>query len=518
MAQNPDLLPISSEKTLLGRRGWIELLLLVAVFLGGIALRFIDLTQPPLDVHAWRQLRSLAISRQIYYDLLPEAIPEVQQQAHYLGIVFSTLEPHIFEDLVAHTYLWMDGEHLWVARVYSIIFWLVGGLALYGLTRRIASVDGGLAALAFYLFLPFANTHSRTFLPEPMLVMWMLIGLYAAYRWAETREWKWMISAGVALGLAILVKVFAVYPIAFAMLFFLISTYGMKGLLKQPQVWVFLAIGFSIPAIYYLFLIPRASSDYLGTWSIPFLHLLLDPFFYIRWLHKLGSLFNPAVILLALISVTLFPKNNRWLVVGLWIGYVVEGMTVPSLITSHIYYSLYLTAVIAISLASGAAILLSKAAQQTWGWRILVIAALVISAGDAAIFARKEIHDVDYSQEPAFWKQLSDQLPNDGPMIGLLEDYNGRMNVYGWRYVAIYPYSYDFDMDRLSGREVDLTTDNWEMFRTKTQGYDYFLVTLFSEFEAQPYLKNILYDHYPVVMEGERYILFDLRHPTKPLP
>jgi hypothetical protein len=298
----------------------------------------------------------------------------------------------------------------------------------------------------------------------------------------------------------------------------LLSTYGLKGWLKDKKVWCFLAIGFLIPAIYYLFLMPGAGLDYLGTWSIPFLHMLQDPFFYLRWLHKLGELFNLAMVMLALISVVLFPKNNRWMVVGLWIGYIIEGLTLPSLIISHIYYSLYLTPIIALSLAAGAALLLSKASMQSWIWRILVITALLISAGDAAVFARKAIHDIDYSQEPAFWKRLSEQLPNDGKIIGLLEDYGGRMNVFGWRYVAPYPYSYDFDMERLSGREVDLTADNWDVFRSKTEGFDYFLVTQLSEFEAQPYLKKILYDYYPIVMKGERYVLFDLRNTTQPLP
>lgn len=522
--ENPlpeELFPIAAKRTFFGQQRWIELLVLMVVFLGGALLRFSDLTQPPLDVHAWRQLRSVAVARQIYYDLLPNADPQIQAQAHFLGMVYSTLEPPLFEGLVGRTYLLLGGEYLWVARVYSIIFWLVGGLALFGLAKRMTSADGGLAALAFYLFLPFANTHSRTFLPEPMLIMFLLIGLYAAYRWVENRQWRWMIGAAVSLGLSILVKVFAVYPIAFGMLFFLISSWGWRAMLKNRQVWAFVGVGALIPAIYYLFLIPGTSSGYLETWSLPYLHMLLDPTFYLVWLHKLGALFNLPFVILGVLSLALFQGNKRWLVVGLWLGYILEGMTVPSLITSHIYYNLYFTPILALSLAAGAALLLSRLSQSGWGWRILLAAVMVVGLADAALFARKEIHDVDYSQEPAFWRQLADQLPNDGKMIGLLEDYNGRMNVFGWRYVAQYPYSYDFAMNVLSGRPVDLSVlsdDNWQTFLNKTQGYDYFLVTLLSELEDQPYLKEILFGYYPVVMEGERYLLFDLRHPIQPLP
>ena len=41
---------------------------------------------------------------------------------------------------------------------------------------------------------------------------------------------------------------------------------------------------------------------------------------------------------------------------------------------------------------------------------------------------------------------------------------------------------------------------------------DYFLVTLMGELDGQPYLKNRLYDGYPVEA-GDGYLLFDLRHP-----
>ncbi len=517
----PDLFPIPASHTFFGRRRWIELLVLAVVFLGGALLRFSDLTQPPLDVHAWRQLRSVAVARQIYYDLLPDADPQVQSQAHYLGVVFSTLEPQLFEGLVARTYLVLGGEYLWVARVYSILFWMVGGLALFGLARRMTSADGGLVALAFYLFLPFANTHSRTFLPEPMLVMFLLMGLYAAFRWVEGRQWKWAIAAAVSLGLSILVKVFAVYPIAMGMLFFLVSSWGWKAALKNRQLRAVVGIGALIPAVYYLFLIPGASAGYLETWSLPFLRMLLNPLFYLSWLHKLGELFNLPFIILAVLSLMLLKGSQRWLVVGLWLGYILEGLTVPSLITSHIYYNLYLVPIVALSLAAGAALLLSRLSQQGVGWRILTAAVLLVGMADAALFARKEIHDVDYSQEPAFWKDLSAQLPNDGKYIGLLEDYNGRMNVFGWRFVAHYPYSFDFAMNELSGRPSDLSVlseENWQTFLTNTEGYDYFLVTLLSEFDAQPYLKEILYGYYPVVMQGERFVLFDLRQPLKPIP
>jgi hypothetical protein len=41
---------------------------------------------------------------------------------------------------------------------------------------------------------------------------------------------------------------------------------------------------------------------------------------------------------------------------------------------------------------------------------------------------------------------------------------------------------------------------------------DYFLVTQFGEFDAQPQLKNMLNDHYPMIAKGDGYVLYDLRY------
>jgi hypothetical protein len=50
-----------------------------------------------------------------------------------------------------------------------------------------------------------------------------------------------------------------------------------------------------------------------------------------------------------------------------------------------------------------------------------------------------------------------------------------------------------------------------EEFASRIQGYDFFVVTLWGELDAQPVLKSILYDNYPIYAQGDEYIVFDLR-------
>ena len=503
--------------TFFGRSRLLLILTVVVIIIGGLALRFTNLTAPPLDVHGWRQLRSAAIARGMFYDMSPTVDPSLKEQAHYLGVVYGTLEPPLFEGLVADTYLLIGQEDLWVARLYSIFFWLVASLAVFFLAYKVTSVDGAVVALAFQMFLPFSVTFSRAFMPEPLYIMWMWLGIYVFYRWVENRKWTFALLAGIFIGVSILVKVFAAFMLIPAVGLFLVAKLGFRQIMKNRQFYLLMALAGIIPAIYYLFLIPGTSGSYLETWSLPYLHLLTDPAFYVRWFHWLSSLFNPVILILAAISIVFFRKAERWLMVGLWVGFIIFGMTLPSLITSHSYYSLPLAPIVSLSLAGLGALLLPKIAAAGKVWQVVFLVLALVSASDSAIAARKEINGADYTAQAAFWKDLSNHLP-DGKYIGLLADYSAPMDYYGWRFVAPYPFSYDIDMAKMSGKEFNFTSQAWEYFRSYIDGYDYFLITELTELDAQAYLNDILFGYYPVVKQTKEYILFDLRHPLKPVP
>ena len=173
-----------------GRSKILILLIVLFIFGIGLSLRLMRLTNPPLDLHAWRQLRSASIARGIYYQMTPDADPVTRQRAINLG-KYDQLEPTITETLVAYTYRLAGGVYLWIARLYTIIFWLLGGVALFALAWRLSSADGAIVSLAYYLLLPFGILVSRSFLPEPLMVMWILFAVFAIYRWVETHTWKW---------------------------------------------------------------------------------------------------------------------------------------------------------------------------------------------------------------------------------------------------------------------------------------------------------------------------------------
>jgi hypothetical protein len=68
-------------------------------------------------------------------------------------------------------------------------------------------------------------------------------------------------------------------------------------------------------------------------------------------------------------------------------------------------------------------------------------------------------------------------------------------------------------MGAIAGHAFDENASNLDYFNSLVRGYQYFLVTAFDQLDAQPYLKKILYNDYPIYKQGSGYVIFDLAHP-----
>jgi hypothetical protein len=134
-------------------RNRLALLAVMALLALGLAIRLYDLTDLPLDFHPTRQLLSELKARGMYYQG-SSALPDWQRRMavqQWKGR--AEVEPEVFEALVAFTYRF-TGVQLWVARVYSSIFWVAGAFFLFLLVHDLVSPDGAVAAC--YFALPFA--------------------------------------------------------------------------------------------------------------------------------------------------------------------------------------------------------------------------------------------------------------------------------------------------------------------------------------------------------------------------
>lgn len=494
-------------------KAWsIPFILLLA--LGGL-LRLLDLTDPPLDFQPSRQLRNSLVAREIYYNALPSATTEQRDLAATFASAVGKYEPPVIETIVAYSYFPSGGENIAIARVWMTLFWLVAGVALFDLMRRATNLWAALIAIAYYFVLPFSVQSSRSFQPDPLMTAAFVIGIYFLYRWSEDHSpllegeklgnpitWKWSILAAVFLGLATYVKIVIAFMVGAAAIAIVLFTLG-RDFWKSRQVWAMAAIMVVPALLYYVFLNNGRSTEYFVAWTVALIKLITSTDFYTRWLAFLGTLFGLTILFLSIAGALIAPSRMRWLLVSLWIGYLLYGLTLPFQMYTHSYYHIQLIPLIALGLAV-ALNPLTESVAAMGGVRTAGFAALVIAVlGYQAYAARSVLVAEDFHHEPGFWNSVGEAFPADAKVIALTQDYGYRLMLYGWRKVDLWPLATDLSAERNPDK------DTAAQFDELTTGKDYFLVTAFGQLDKQPGLKNIL-DTYPIAFQGDGYILYDL--------
>ena len=501
----------SSSKTVISRlQSWLRNpinLLLAFLIVAGFAARMIDLTDPPLDYNPSRQLRDALISRGIYYYLDPAADPQQRQVAVKTLGTIGAFEPPILETLVAASYLVLGAETLWISRIFTGLFWVLGGLALYRLLCRALSPPAALVSVAFFLFLPFSIIASRAFQPDPLMVVWFVFAISAAYRWAEQRSWRSAWQLAVFGALALLTKVVIVYLLALMMVFLVFKVVGFRLALKDRQVWL-IALVILLPAyLYYVVIIP-GGGGYIQNWVLALAPQILTVDFYLKLYTRLTTLIPLPFFILSFIGLYLSRSTLRAILFGLWVGYLLYILSVPHQITTHDYYHLQLIPLVALSIAPLSHWVYQNYLSDKRLYRFTSALILLVVVAFGARAARGQLLAADYHDAPAFWEYIGAQLPQNGKTIALTQQYGYPLTYYGWKRVSLWPVSQELNLSALRGVERQ---EFESFFAAKISGFSFFLVTSFSQLERQPTLQETLSDNFPIYSQGDGYIIFDLR-------
>jgi hypothetical protein len=270
-----------------------------------------------------------------------------------------------------------------ILQATSRLAWFAGGIALFGIARKLASFDGALLALAFFLLTPFGVITSGSDLPDSLMVACFLVGIYILQAWSESPSRKGALLAGIALAGAAFLKSYVVIPAAAVFVSFDIITEGStqkasffslsswKNYLFERQAWVILLLimaGLAAGAI----------STRLTVYnSGPLLSLsraVIAPAFYIRWLDFTNHMLSQAFFFAALAGVVCFARRGRLLASSLWIGYLLLGVCLSNLVLEDLSYSLVLFTAISLSLASLGDLFFSQLTHQPKSWQALFTA------------------------------------------------------------------------------------------------------------------------------------------------
>ena len=495
-------------------RSWVWKVLLATALLASFGQRMINLKNPPLDFASTRQLFSALKARGIYYQYATNVPAATRRQAISLGDV-GIVEPPVLENIVAQTYR-LTGEHIWIGRIYSSFFWVIAGLALFLLIREFASTSAAMVGTLFYLFVPFGVFASRAFMPDPLMVCLIIFTLWALFRWQNTSSWKWAIAFGLFAGASLFVKNVSAFIIVGGFAGVILGIRGLKHSIRDLQVWVMGVLLILPVGIYMLY--GMLKLNMAGQFALRFFpNMWIDPAFYFRWAFTVNADIGWTATLLAALSIFLAdPKRERPLLVGMWVGYLLFGMTFSYHFFTHDYYQLPFIPVVAISMSPGLRLFFERFFDRSSGIfpRLILTAVVLIGVAIPVWYARDLIVNSDYSNEPKFWAQIGDKLGHDGGVIGLTQDYGYRLAYWGWQGEANWFTSADIGLRYLAGQNVDLL----KTFKQDTAGKKYFLVTMFGELDKEPTVKDLLYKNYSIYAQTDEYVIFDLQHPLKKKP
>jgi hypothetical protein len=473
----------------------------------GLGIRLYDLTDLPLDFHPTRQLLSALKARGMYYEALTDIPAEQRSFAIQQWKIRAAIEPEIVERLVAFTYQFA-GEQLWVARVYSSSFWVIGAFFLYLLARRLSSTDGALVATAFYLFTPYAVTASRSFQPDPLMVTLIVIFWWSVSKWAdESTSYKWAIIAGLFGGFAIYIKFVAAFFVIAGGLGAALRRDPILELVRKPQVYVMVLLGILPGAMYGIYGVYIAGflGQQFGGRFIP--AYFLNPSYYLGWIGMLNLVIGGIALMLGLLGLFFFEKEGRRFALGLWAGYALFGFYFNYHISSHDYYSLPLIPIVALSLAPLADLFFVQLTKiTTTRLKQIAITSLLIFGLFSTLWnTRAEMKHIDYRPEVQMWTEISEQI-GDKNTAGLTQDYGSRLAYWGWKTLTSWQTYGDLIYhDDLRGAQSDFE----QQFAFVASKKELFLVTDFNELDRQPFLKERLAG-YPIFAEGNGYIIFDL--------
>ena len=488
--------------------------ILGSLFLIGFAMRLYWLNTPPLDFHPTRQYHSALIARSYYYELQKD-IPDWQRQVAARSAQREpSLEPPILETLAAFGYRIAGGEYLWIPRLLSILFWLIGGVFLYSIALKISSFEGSIVALAFYLLLPFGVQASTSFQPEPMMIMFLILAIYLILVYAESPSTQNLIMSAVFSSLAILVKPNNLFFVYGAYISITIYQQGGWRALFSRKSTVFFLISLLPALLFYGYgmFVAGYMRWKLQTSFIP--QLLLQFNFWDGWLKRVRIVMGFTAFLGGALGVLLFRNGwQKFLLLGLWISYFVFVFAFTYHIHTHDYYHLPLILVVALSWCSGATLLFQQINSQSKGkrWQFLlyttILVAVILSAGTSIQAKRKSPNYEGHIQTAI----AIGGMVNHSTQTVVLDEFDGKSLMYYGDFSGIYwPHGYDIRDAKLWNEPEMTAKERFDMLNIDNTLH-YFVITDLSELTAQRELNDFLRNNFTVLEENESYLIFDLR-------
>lgn len=491
-------------------------ILLTLLFILALGIRIYRLSDPPLEFNSSRQYQCALMARYYYY-MAEDSASEWQRQMAKAQKP-PNYEPPVIEIISSLFYQITGKESLWFPRLLSVLFWLTSGVGIYFISKKLWSEASAVFSVTLFLFLPFGIFSSRSFLPDPLMIMLMVFAFLAIIAYFEKPTYARLATSGLLSAAAIFIKPMSAFMILFAFGFLMISWKKVQESITHPHLWIFLFIALAPGATYYSYgLFITKSLQAQAGWSfIP--RLIAHPLFYKGWAQNVGLAVSFSFFLVSVLALPLTYKRKtpRAFLVGLWVGYIVFCLTFNYHAMTHHYYHLPLIPLVALSGGYVGAILYGRlnSSRIAWGIRATVTTVLLIVLamdGMKQVAVRRhwmESH-MDFKRVVEVAKEIGQRVDHSMKCIFLDREYGSTLKYHGWLAGEIWYNAEDFSLRRRFYGEFEDNVEEIYMKEYAIHQPQFFLVTDFKEFEKQKDLREFLISNFPIVASTPYYLIFD---------
>jgi hypothetical protein len=426
---------------------------------------------------------------------------------------------------------------------------VVGGIFLYLIARQLYSYQASLLTTAYYLFLPFGISSSRSFQPDPLMVMMIIISIFYVMKYHDKPTGGNLITASILTAFAIFVKPYSLFIIFCTYLALSIAKAGIVKSILNKNFIIFTTIS-SLPVILYYVAGLLSDVGYLREHAqnsfVP--HIMLRPYFWKNWYTIIGNVIGFIPFLAAILGFLAVRKGlPRVLLTALWLSYLIFGIAATHHIHTHTYYHMQFIPVVALSLGSAAdyardwitrkeyvrllvsalGIILisfiSSVSTSQIQWKNILgdksqLKSLRTIVGVNTEF-KKFIMD-DFRDEVRIAQEIGDIVGHSPNIIFLTRDFGRSLAYHGE--ISGYPWPTSGSLMERKERGLwipgkdEIYNDHYLMIRTHDKyikySPDFFVVTYFEEFEEQTDLRDFLREKFPIIAQKKEYMIFDLRN------
>jgi hypothetical protein len=417
------------------------------------------------------------------------------------------LEPPVTEFLVSVVYRAVNGEHLWVARLLTSSFWLIGGVFLFRIAERIVSTGAAVFATAYYLFNPLSITLSRSFQPDSLMMMLFLISLFCIIRYYEVPSDLRLVAAALVSGLTLLYRPLVLFPLLGAFTALALNQGGGWKRFIDKRFLIFTIISLAPPSLYYGY------GTFVGffRWKLETSfqpYLLLRREFWMGWLYCVGWAVGYAAPIGALLGASMLRKGlPRALLMGLMIGYVAFGLVFTQHIHTHGYYQGVLIPIIALSLGP----LVTLIANRFWqtsrrGSSWLTLAGMLVLALSFGFLEVRSRLGSQVFESVETTKEIGRIVEHSSRVVYVARYYGLPLQYYGELTGAYWPRRITYYLDRRGEPELSIE----QRLDALDFSPEYFVITDFSEFSSNHTdLKAYLADRCVLVAGSEQYLIYN---------